>query len=47
MIVELGHFALALALVVAFAQGVLPLWAPHRGSTDCTSASTRASTSAK
>ena len=30
MIVELGHFALALALVVAVAQGVLPLWATRQ-----------------
>jgi cytochrome c-type biogenesis protein CcmF len=31
MIPELGHFALILALLVAFAQGVLPLLGAHRG----------------
>ncbi len=31
MIPELGHFALALACAMAFAQMVLPLWGAHRG----------------
>ena len=31
MIPELGHFALALACALAFAQTVLPLWGAHRG----------------
>ena len=31
MIPELGHFALALACALAFAQAVLPLWGAHRG----------------
>jgi len=31
MIVELGHFALVLALFVAIAQSTLPLWGAHRG----------------
>lgn len=31
MIVELGHFALILALMVALVQAVLPLWGAHRG----------------
>ena len=30
MIPELGHFALALGCVLAFAQGALPLWGAHR-----------------
>ena len=30
MIPELGHFALALACAIAFAQSVLPLWGAHR-----------------
>ena len=30
MIPELGHFALALACAIAFAQAVLPLWGAHR-----------------
>ncbi len=30
MIPELGHFALALALVLALGQSVLPLWGAHR-----------------
>ncbi|HOZ32069.1 MAG TPA: heme lyase CcmF/NrfE family subunit [Tabrizicola sp.] len=31
MIVELGHFALILALMVALVQATLPLWGAHRG----------------
>ncbi len=31
MIVELGHFALILALMVALLQSTLPLWGAHRG----------------
>ena len=31
MIVELGHFALILALMVALVQSSLPLWGAHRG----------------
>ena len=31
MIPELGHFALALACALAFAQAVLPIWGAHRG----------------
>ena len=31
MIPELGHFALALACALAFAQTVLPIWGAHRG----------------
>ena len=31
MIVEIGHFALILALGVALAQTVLPIWGAHRG----------------
>ncbi len=31
MIVELGHFALVLALGVALVQTVLPMWGAHRG----------------
>lgn len=31
MIVELGHFALVLALMVALVQALLPLWGAHRG----------------
>ncbi len=31
MIVELGHFALVLALAVAVVQTTLPLWGAHRG----------------
>ncbi len=31
MIVELGHFALVLALAVALVQVVLPMWGAHRG----------------
>ncbi len=31
MIVELGHFALVLALAVALVQAVLPIWGAHRG----------------
>ena len=31
MIVELGHFALILALMVALVQSTLPLWGAHRG----------------
>lgn len=31
MIVELGHFALILALMVAMVQATLPLWGAHRG----------------
>lgn len=31
MIPELGHYALALACVVAAAQGLFGLWGPHRG----------------
>ncbi len=31
MIVELGHFALVLALAVALVQMVLPMWGAHRG----------------
>ena len=31
MIPELGHFALALACALAFAQAALPLWGAHRG----------------
>jgi cytochrome c-type biogenesis protein CcmF len=31
MIVELGHFALILALMVAVVQATLPLWGAHRG----------------
>ena len=31
MIVELGHFALVLALAVALVQTVLPMWGAHRG----------------
>ncbi|MFC0407688.1 heme lyase CcmF/NrfE family subunit [Roseomonas elaeocarpi] len=31
MIPELGHFALALACAIAFAQSLLPLWGAHRG----------------
>ncbi len=34
MIVELGHFALALALAVAMAQGLLPLWATRHANRD-------------
>ena len=30
MIPELGHFALALAVALAFAQAVVPLWGAHR-----------------
>jgi cytochrome c-type biogenesis protein CcmF len=30
MIPELGHFALILALLVALAQGTLPLWGAYR-----------------
>src|SRR5436305_282550 len=30
MIPELGHFALALAVALATAQAVLPLWGAHR-----------------
>ena len=30
MIPELGHFALALACAMAFAQMVLPIWGAHR-----------------
>ena len=30
MIPELGHFALALACAIAFAQAVLPIWGAHR-----------------
>ncbi len=30
MIPEIGHFALALACVIALAQGVLPIWGAHR-----------------
>jgi cytochrome c-type biogenesis protein CcmF len=31
MIVELGHFALILALAVALVQTILPMWGAHRG----------------
>ena len=31
MIVELGHFALILALMVAVVQATLPMWGAHRG----------------
>ena len=31
MIVELGHFALVLALMVALVQATLPLWGAQRG----------------
>ncbi len=31
MIAELGHFALALAVALALAQTVLPIWGAHRG----------------
>ena len=31
MIIELGHFALILALLVAIVQSTLPLWGAHRG----------------
>ncbi|MDO9563019.1 MAG: heme lyase CcmF/NrfE family subunit [Bradyrhizobium sp.] len=31
MIIELGHFALILALMVAVVQSTLPLWGAHRG----------------
>ncbi len=31
MIIELGHFALILALMVALVQSTLPLWGAHRG----------------
>ena len=31
MIVELGHFALVLALAVALVQMVLPAWGAHTG----------------
>ena len=31
MIVELGHFALILALMVALVQATLPLWGAHVG----------------
>ena len=31
MIVELGHFALILALMVALVQATLPMWGAHRG----------------
>jgi len=31
MIPELGHFALALACALAFAQAALPIWGAHRG----------------
>ena len=31
MIPELGHFALALACAIAFAQAILPIWGAHRG----------------
>ena len=31
MVVELGHFALILALAVALVQTVLPMWGAHRG----------------
>ena len=31
MIIELGHFALILALMVAIVQSTLPLWGAHRG----------------
>ena len=30
MIPEVGHFALALACVIALAQGILPIWGAHR-----------------
>jgi cytochrome c-type biogenesis protein CcmF len=30
MIPELGHFALALAVALAFAQAILPIWGAHR-----------------
>ena len=33
MIIELGHFALILALTMALAQSVLPLWGAHTGNT--------------
>ncbi len=33
MIYELGHFALILALTMALAQSVLPLWGAHTGNT--------------
>ena len=33
MIAELGHFALALAVALAFAQTILPLWGAHRNDT--------------
>ena len=33
MIPELGHFALALACALAFAQAILPIWGAHRGDT--------------
>lgn len=32
MIAELGHFALALALLIALLQSILPLWGAARGS---------------
>ncbi|WP_112309391.1 heme lyase CcmF/NrfE family subunit [Pseudogemmobacter bohemicus] len=31
MLIELGHFALILALMVALIQTILPLWGAHRG----------------
>jgi cytochrome c-type biogenesis protein CcmF len=31
MVVELGHFALVLALMVALVQMVLPMWGAQRG----------------
>ncbi len=31
MIVEIGHFALILALGVALAQAILPVWGAQRG----------------
>ena len=31
MIVELGHFALILALMVALVQATLPMWGAHTG----------------
>lgn len=31
MVVELGHFALILALMVALVQATLPMWGAHRG----------------
>ena len=30
MIPEIGHFALILALSLAFCQGILPMWGAHR-----------------